>query len=249
MSEKYKNPSIVEALCEFQFISDQPWDITIPGLVYEKIKDNFPEKKQQTGMGIQFRQVEKGVGHKIEPVPSRVQFLKKDKTALIQVAHNLLVVNQLKPYPIWEKFKKTILDNFHIYKKIAASKGLERISLRYINVFEFNEAEIKLEDCFKYYPFIPKGLPQNQTSSLTRVEFPYEKNCEKLTLMLATIMPARPDAISLGLDIDYAIDKPEYISLNDVEKWLDKAHGRVEDAFEASITDRTRSMLEKEEKK
>ena len=51
MGRRYKNPPIVEALCEFEFISSQPWDLTIPGLIYEKVKDEFPDKRQQIGKG------------------------------------------------------------------------------------------------------------------------------------------------------------------------------------------------------
>ena len=61
MGRRYKNPPIVEALCEFEFISSQPWDLTIPGLIYEKVKDEFPDKRQQIGIGVQFKPTEKGL--------------------------------------------------------------------------------------------------------------------------------------------------------------------------------------------
>jgi hypothetical protein len=36
---------LIEALCEFQF-ADGEWDWTIPGLVYQQIKHEFPIKRQ-----------------------------------------------------------------------------------------------------------------------------------------------------------------------------------------------------------
>ena len=249
MVRKYKNPPVVEALCEFQFIPAQPWDMTIPGLIYEKIRKNFPEKKQQSGVGIQFHPTAKGIEQKIEPAPSKVQFFKKDKTALIQISPHLLVVNQLKPYPVWEEFKKMILDNFHTYKEIAQPNAFKRIGLRYVNVLEFNKTKIELKDYFNYYPFIPKSLPQTHESFLTRVEFPYENNNERLILALATVVPSKPNSISLVLDIDYVMARPEYIPFDKIEEWLDKAHEGVKAAFEASITEKARSLFEKENKK
>jgi len=249
MGRKYKYPPVVESLCEFKFISGQPWDITIPGLIYKEIGKKFPEKRQQTGIGVQFRATAKGVEHKIEPTPPRIQFHKKDKTALIQVAPDLLVINQLKPYPIWDNFKSMILENFQVYKEVATPKGFKKISLRYINVFGFDKPQIELRDYFRYYPFIPEDLPQIQESFLTRVEFPYGSGNEKLILTLATIIPSRPNTLSLVLDIDYAMVKPEHISLDAVPEWLDKAHERVENAFEASVTDKARSLFEEEHKK
>jgi uncharacterized protein (TIGR04255 family) len=37
---------------------------------------------------------------------------------------------------------------------------------------------------------------------------------------------------------------PERIYFNDVSEWLDKAHERVENAFEACITDKLRKKFE-----
>ena len=247
MRKRYKNPPVVEALCEFQFIPAGEWDITIPGLIYEKIHEDFPEKKQQIGVGIQLRPTEKGVEHKIEPAPPRVQFFKKDKTALIQVAPHLFVINQLKPYPTWEEFKKLILDNFRIYKEIVNPKGIKRIGLRYINVFEFKEPRIELKDYFKYYPLIPQDLPREHGPFLTRVEFPYNEGSEILILSLGTAIPKQPNAITLVLDVDYAMVKPEHISFDKISEWLDKAHGRVEVAFEACITDKAREIFGEED--
>jgi uncharacterized protein (TIGR04255 family) len=248
MEKKYKNAPVVEALCEFQFIPNQPWDITIPGLIYEKIRKVFPEKQQQIGIGVQFRTTEKGIEHKVEPAPPRIQFYKNDKTALIQVAPDLLVVNQLKPYPAWENFKSIILENFQVYKEVANPKGFKRIGLRYINVLEFDKLQVELTDYFRYYPFIPENLPKIHGSFLTRVEFPFEDDNEMLILTFGSKIPSKLNIISLVLDIDYAMIKPEYIFLDAIENWLDKAHERVENAFEASITDKARNLFEKEEK-
>lgn len=245
MGKKYRNPPIVEALCEFQFLSDQTWDLTLPGLMYEKIKEEFPDKKQQEGIRFQFAATEKGVEQKIEPTPSRTQFYRKDKTALIQIAPDLLVINQLKPYPSWNKFKPMILNNFEKYKSITNPKRFRRIGLRYINVVEFkNVQKIKFEEYFQYYPFIPGGMLQNYSSFLMKVEFPYEDDKEQLALSLATTPSKEPDTISLVLDVDYSMMNPQFISFDKISDWLDKAHERIEKAFESCITDKLRETFE-----
>ena len=167
MGRRYKNPPIVEALCEFEFISSQPWDLTIPGLIYEKVKDEFPDKRQQIGIGVQLKPTEKGFEHKVEPTPPRIQFYKRDKTALIQVAPDLLVVNQLKPYMTWAKFKPMILDSLQKYRDIANPKGFKRVGLRYINKINIKAETIELSDYFDFYPYIPKNLPQLHISFLS----------------------------------------------------------------------------------
>jgi len=247
MGRKYKNPPVVEALCEFEFIPNQPWDLTIPGLIYEKVKnEGFPIKRQQLGIGVQLKASETGLEHKIEPAPPRDQFFREDKTDLIQVAPNILVVNQLKPYPSWHKLKPLILNAFDIYKEVANPKALKGMGLRYINIFNFDKEPIKLEEYFNYYPFVPKELPQTQDSFLTRVEFPYEDGKERLILALATVIPPKPNILSIVLDLVYMMSVPESVPMDAVSDWLEKAHQRIEDAFEICITDKARINFEKE---
>ncbi|MGQ9571149.1 MAG: TIGR04255 family protein [Thermodesulfovibrionales bacterium] len=244
MGRKYKNPPVVEALCEFQFIPSQLWDITIPGLIYERVKDNFPDKQEQMSLSVQFHPTERGFEHKAEIAPPRVQFYKKDKTALIQIAQDLLAVNQLKPYPRWEIFKSMIFENLQIFKEVTNPKGFKRIGLRYINIFEFSQPNVKLEDYFRFNLYIPEDLPQNMQSFFTRVEFPFEEGNEILILALSSLIPKRPGTTSILLDIDYSMVKPDSIPLTSANDWLDLAHQRIEEAFEKSITEKQRETFE-----
>ncbi|QMS90513.1 hypothetical protein HUN01_24125 [Nostoc edaphicum CCNP1411] len=43
---QYPNPPIEEAVCEFRFAPDPAWNLTIPGLFYEKIKDFYTGEPQ-----------------------------------------------------------------------------------------------------------------------------------------------------------------------------------------------------------
>ncbi len=242
MGRKYKKPPVVEALCEFQFMPGQPWDLTIPGLIYEKTKNDFPDKQQQVGIGFQFRPTERGVEQKAEPAPPRMQFHRKDKTALIQVAPDLLAVNQLVPYPNWEKFKPVILKNLEIYLSIAKPKGFKRIGLRYINKVKIDSESVELNEYFNFYPHVPVELPQFHNSFISRVEIPYDGNDR----MLITIANASPegDNVSIVLDLDYITTDIESISLENTKKWIEEAHIFIEKAFEGCITDKSREIFE-----
>ena len=245
MSRKYSSPPIVEALCEFQFIPTQPWDMTIPGLLYEKISGEFPVKQQQMGFGIGFQPKEGGIEQKVE-MSQRMQFLCPDKSALVQVGPDLLTVNHLKPYPTWELFKPLILKNLEIYQAITKPKGFKRIGLRYINKIDFDKHLIELTDYFNYYPFIPTNLPQMHETFQVRVEIPYEEGYDRLLLNFASAIPEKPDILSLLLDLDYIMAIPERIPLDQASDWLEKAHTTVENAFEACITDRCRNLFMEE---
>lgn len=249
MSRKYSNPLIVEALCEFQFIPSQPWDVTIPGLLYDKIRDEFPVKHQQMGFGVGLAAQPREGGmaeHRIELAPPRMQFFRSDKTALVQVGSDLLTINHLKPYPTWEAFKPLIFNNLKIYQEIAKPKGFRRIGLRYINKIEFDGGPVELTDYFNYYPFIPTALPQMHEAFQVRVEIPYEEGRDRLFLTLASMIPEQPGALSLLLDLDYVLVMPEHIPLGQTPVWIEDAHITVENAFEVCITDKCRGLLGEE---
>ena len=84
MGRLYKNPPLIEALCEFQFEPDQPWDWTIPGLVYDKVKKEFPKKKQQNIIKMEVH-ADPEISQSVKGEIARMQFLREDEQALIQV--------------------------------------------------------------------------------------------------------------------------------------------------------------------
>ncbi|HEB75608.1 MAG TPA: TIGR04255 family protein [Nitrospirae bacterium] len=244
MNRVYSNPPIIEALCEFQFIPSQPWDLTIPGLIYEKVKDQFPDRQQQLGIGVQFTPTEKGIEHKIEPAPPRIQFHRRDKTALIQVAPDLLVVNQLRPYPKWENFKPLILNALQTYIEIVSPRGFKRIGLRYINKLNINDKTIEISDYLNFYPSVPEDIPSVYTNFICRVEVPYNKERDLMLLTVATSPPENQEVLSIVLDLDYILAKHEALSIGEVEDWLEIAHATIESTFESCITDKCRILFE-----
>lgn len=245
MSRKYRNPPIVEALCEFQFIPSQPWDMTIPGLLYDKIKGQFPEKQQQMGFGIGFQPKERAIEQRVQ-MYQRMRFLNPDKSSLVQVGPDLLTINHLRPYPTWDVFKPLILENLGIYQEIAKTKGLKRIGLRYINKIEFDSGPIELTDYFSYYAFIPPNLPQRHETFQVRVEIPYVEERDLLLLTLGTSISDKPDILTLLFDLDYFMNIPERVTLEQVPIWIEMAHNVIEAAFEACITDKCRDLFGEE---
>jgi len=100
----YKNAPLQEIICEFRFEPSHQWDIVYPGLVYERVRDRFPKRKQLQNVAF-------SVDTKQNPTvtrTSRVQFLQDDEKVLLQVGENLLAINQLPPYKGWASFRPVI---------------------------------------------------------------------------------------------------------------------------------------------
>lgn len=107
MGRKYKKPPVVEALCEIFFDGSQ-WDSTLPGLFFERIKNDYPRKKELEQIGVEVNGSKDVQGSRVLRGNQRIQFIKNDGSQLVQVEKDLLVINQLRPYPRFEDWKPKI---------------------------------------------------------------------------------------------------------------------------------------------
>jgi len=243
MGRRYENPPIVEALCEFQFEPDSPWDLVMPGLVYEKVRDTFSKRRQVKQLAVGISAGPEGVEQQVRTT-DRMQFLREDEKAFVQVGPHLLAVNHLKPYSSWQEFLPLIKKGFGAYCDVVDPKKIHRIGLRYINRIEVAGQGIELEDYFEFRPFAGPSLPQEFGRFLVGIQVPYEDSRDILRLQLTSASVETPDTAAVILDLDYFLAKPGEVALEGVFEWVDAAHDRVEDAFEACITDRLRQMFE-----
>jgi len=243
MGRRYKNPPIVEALCEFRFDPGSPWDLAIPGLVYEKVRNEFGKRRLVKAFEASISGGPEGIEQQMRTT-DRMQFLREDEKALIQVDRNLLAVNHLKPYPTWQEFLPLIQQGFTAYREVASPKGAQRIGLRYINRIEFPGQRIELEDYLEFRPFVGPNLPQDFGPFIVGIQVPYEDSRDILRLQLASAAAQTPDIVAVMLDLDYFLAQPGQVALDNVFEWVEVAHGHVEKAFEACITERLRGMFE-----
>lgn len=233
---KYQNSPIVEAVCGINFNRNVPWDITIPGVFSEKIKDTFPKKDQIKDYQASIEIGPDGGQQRLFS-NDRMRFLTDDETSLIQISTHYLSISKLKPYSSWEEFLHIIDQQLLIYREVAQPSGIERIGLRYINEFVFSERTLELEDYFDFYPYVSKNLPQNYNSFVTGVEFAYDDETNILRLQMTNKGP------NIILDLDYFLGKPGEVNFDNVHQWLELAHKRVQSVFEGSLKDRERDIL------
>ncbi len=249
MGKMYKRSPIVEAVCEFQFEEGSPWDLTIPGRIYEKVRNTFPILRQSERVTVSVLGNPEEFGPQFGTL-SLMQFLRKDEQALVQVGTHLLSVSVLKSYPSWPRFLSLIKRGFNTYRDIAAPKGIRRIGLRYINHIDIPGHDIKLEDYLEFRPYIGKGLHQDFGTFALGVHFPYEESRDLLNLQLASLPQQIPSSNSatVALSLDYFLLRPGEVALEEAFQWIDAAHKHIEDAFEACITQKLRELF-KEVKK
>ena len=241
MPRLYGKAPVTQAICEFQFVSAKAWDWTIPGLVYQKISKDFPLKQQEQAFQVTVAPQQQTV-QQFSTALSKMQFLKDDKTAMVQIGPDLLGINVQAPYPGWAAFFKLISEQFRIYSDIASPKGFKRIGVRYLNRIDFPTQAIETTKYFRYYPHLPENIEQKHGPFMMRVLHSSDDDRDVLTLNFASIVPS-PNLAYL-LDLDNSLVQADKVQLSDGLAWVQHAHAKIEDMFEACITDDLRELFE-----
>ncbi|MFO7917639.1 MAG: TIGR04255 family protein [Anaerolineae bacterium] len=240
---KYKNPPLVEVVCEIRFISTESWDLAIPGLIYNQVEDFFPVRRSRRRIHSEARATDRGLDQEFQ-FTQLAQFLNERENAFIQVGPNLLSVNHLKPYPTWEKYKPLTQKGIKAYISVAEPEQIRRIGLRYINRIKIPKERINLEEYFDFRPFVGSKLPQELSGFMIGIQSEYDNGQNNLRLQLKSSTADDPESTAYLLDLDYFTSQPTNVSMEEVLMWIEKAHNRIQRAFEGCLTDKLRKLFE-----
>lgn len=243
---KYRNPPIVEVICEFRFQPTSEWDATVPGLVYERLKDEFPLRRPLRQVGVQ---VQMGAeGFSLQPqFEEGMRFLRQDERAFVQLRPHRISVHHLAPYPHWEGFKPLIEKGYRAFLDVLPESRFQRIGLRYINRIVLPDSHVELSDYFNLYPSVGPGLPRDFSAFGVYLLFPFEDGRDALQLRLGNEQPEGEEALVVLLDLDYFLAQEERVTVQNALDWVEQAHKYVVSAFEGTITDRLREQFDAEE--
>jgi uncharacterized protein (TIGR04255 family) len=240
---RYRNPPLLEAVAEFRFAGES-WDQTIPGLFFSKVSDKFPAKQQITAVDAAQLPDPTGALQQTFLAVERVRLMRADEAASISIGPHYLSISRTSPYEGWEEFEPLVADAVATYVGIAAPTGIQRIGLRYVNQIRFGVADrIELSTYFDFFPHLGDQLPQDHSSFICGVQFPFDEQRDLLKVQLAD-QPSTPGTSAMLLDLDYFLNRAGQVDLEDVPAWLSCAHERLEQVFEGSITDALRARFE-----
>jgi uncharacterized protein (TIGR04255 family) len=173
-----------------------------------------------------------------------MQFLREDETALVQLSPNVVSVHLRKPYPGWQAFLPIISQVLSKYRDVVDPKGLQRVGLRYVNRFDFDEDRLTLEHYFDFYPYLGERMPQDNFSFITGVQVAFNDERDVLRVQMTTLSGRSTKQVSILLDLDYFLASPGTVNFANVDEWLDEAHTHVEETFEGCLTDNLRKRFE-----
>lgn len=245
---KYRKPPVIEALCEIYF-ADSEWDDTVPGAFYEKVKNDYPKKRQRR---IQEAKITLGPEQAvagIRQLPPWMQFVSEEEHRMIQIARDLLVINQLHPYPHFEDWEPEIYRALNDYRDLANPKMVTRLGMRYINRVVIPEGRVRMEKYFTVYPNLPEGFGDTHGPFLVRVEVPQKDNAHTVLITFGTAPPPDSSQTVQAFMLDFydifQVNMPP--DEDKLKKEIGRAHDNIVIAFEDSITDDLRMIFELED--
>lgn len=242
MARKYADPPIVEAVCELRLTRDTDWDLTVPGLVYEKVRGDYPNREQRIAHELALNQRPERVEEHAR-TSERMLFLDEDRKSFIQVGAHLLAVNCLRPYPTWGAFRSRIEKAFAALAETVRVRGLQRIGVRYINRIEIPGEAADLAAYFQFRPFLGPELPRNLASFMVGCLISFSDGRDSCRIQLTNGVAEKPGHVAYVLDIDYFLAQPLAVAPDETLEWIDTAHDAIEKLFEGCITDRLRALF------
>ena len=241
---RYRASPLVEALCEFGFAPGAEWAPSVDVGLEDAFKSPYPQKKALTTIHTQVSVNEQGVQQGVLQ-GQRIQFIRDDGSAMVQIAPNTLTINQLTPYNGWDSFRPTILQGLKKYRRVTAPSGILRVHLRYINRIELQGNMVELDDWFEFSFRQPamQELP-GAAQYLVGARYPYDQH--SLLKVELSSAPGGEDFVASVLDLEYTVVGENVLKFEGVEAWLDVAHTRIEAAWIGSITEKMHTKCEPE---
>lgn len=249
---RYKYPPIEEALCEFRFVPDSDWDLTIPGKLQIELGEEFsgmPREQRALKFGLQMEEGKLSSLHHDDGL-LKVQLVTTDGKRIIGVGPHIISVHMLRPYQLssksesggWDEFRSRISIALDAYRKVADVKSVVRVGVRYINKIFIPDTNVKIEEYLKCVNPELEGLPETYRNFFGRIDYVYEDKVQ-LNLSYGLLDSCSPSVECL-LDLDAfwqngtSIDCEESISI------ADDLHERISVAFETIVTDKARRLFD-----
>lgn len=248
--QRYKNPPIEEALCEFCFNSSQDWDFTIPGKLHSKLEDDYSGKsRNQKAMNVKI-QAGDLPNLKCNEELARVQLVSRDGKRIVGVGPNTLSVHMLRPYQSsdsknsgWADFKSRITKALNTYWDVTESDGICRVGIRYINKIIIPAEETDIKEYLQVTLPNVNGLSKKLTSFTNQVRYDYQDEVRLILSQGYTAAVSQAHHRELLLDLDVIWSPPEPVLQDEALRMVDDLRTREREAFEAIITDKTRELF------
>ena len=248
MPKTYKNPPIIEAICEFRFELPGPHSGQQTAAFYDKIKGAFPNAKKGKIHSLEFKispDEESGEEKKNykKGFTEFEQYFSHDEKYSVQLDGGRVSIHRIKPYTSWTEFSPRIKLVYNSYVECFSPTNVSRAGLRYVNEMSFPTKDFVFDDFFNIKVSLPSLVEKSQQSIFIGSVFEQEGGKDAIRVQFAEKQGSTTDSIFV-LDTDYFLVSTPLV-LSDVENWIERAHANLEEVFEGIVSDKTKAIFDK----
>jgi len=245
MTTRYRNPPLLEAACEFQFRLAEPWDEAIRERFHDRIRAEYPNHGRSVRQDVESTPIadDQGVGQTINLSTTEITvYTAIDRRTFVQLAPDTLTVNVTTPYPSWSGVRPRIEEALQALTAVVRIEALTMARLVYIDRFVL-PLGAAIDRYFTFRPHLAPPFPWQQADLYLGLHAD-ESEGGAYTIELRR---AREDSSEIDVYLmrsEYAIARD--LSMDEGLAGIDRAHERINELFEACITDEMRAVFDAE---
>lgn len=247
---EYKNPPIVEAVCQFDFVPPLAWSPIIPGMFFERIRAEYPENpeiQQRVQANVEFGadaagQTQFTVGHGDQ----RLIYKNESRDRLIVLSPSSLSANSLPPYEGWPALSARFRSMLERTREVLRGAQVGAVTVRYINRIVVPVTEEATPECWFNVPYrVVGGSSSSLDSVFQRVEVTLPDGISKGVRTFASVDLQEGDVGGRPflLDLEFRRTLAEGTTIDDALAVATELKVLENAEFEACITDKTRELF------
>jgi uncharacterized protein (TIGR04255 family) len=238
----YSKAPITEAIVDFRVVFSDNMTLRNLDGITPKVKNNYPhiedsllvEGKVTAGASVGASANQTHVGY---------VYSSGDRKQILKVELGGFTFSRLAPYDRWETFRDEAQRLWEIYSQMVQVNSINRIAVRYINRIDIPLPFDDFKDFLRTVPEVSPVLPQGLAGYFMQLQVP-QNDIAAMAVINQAMVPLLPnsDYVSVILDIDIFQDG---LVASNAAFWesLEKLHAKLDDIFEACITDQTRELI------
>lgn len=216
MGETLMDPPLVEAVCELRLADDSPWDEGVPDRLAAALPQ-FPRHVTPAQEGAIVRQLEA-----------------PDASAIVQVGPRVLVVNHLRPYDRWARFREHIEAALKAFQQANPGARPREVVLSATNLFQHVDGRLDLGEILRRAPALHDRLAGGKQLGFTvRQDFALE---DPDGVLICQTGIGVVDGIGEGLLLRLEFVSGPWSAWDALLPLLDQAHDRIHQAFVEVLT-------------
>jgi uncharacterized protein (TIGR04255 family) len=239
---EYPNPPIIEVICQVTFAEPVPWSAASPGLLYGRIRDEYPaEPKAQTAI----EATVDGDDGQFQVSRGNQRFVYSNDAQNRRLVANeiCLSVNALRPYESWDSLSKRFRVALNIYRDEFGAYTPASVNLRYINRIVVPAETVETSEYFTVAVVTTHQPDARVHGFMSRSQSRSAQTLIGTTVTFATIRHPVEGESAFILDIELEAPTPGDASVEKLGELVSELHRLENHEFESSITDKCRELF------